>query len=251
MEYAGFLLAFVIVPTALLLASRSVRRSMGARRAAVGVALMIGAALTYTIPWDNYLISRGVWWYGDGVLFRIGYAPVEEYAFIALQPLLTAAWLYRADLDGVSQANPTAARVLGAVGCLAVAAGGAALLTVDGGLYMGAILAWAAPVLALQWAVGGGVLYRERRLLAVAVGVPTLYLCTADRLAIGRGIWTISSDHTTGLLIGGLPVEEATFFLVTNLMLVQGLILFHWLSERWDLLAPAERPTERGVETPG
>jgi lycopene cyclase domain-containing protein len=251
MEYAGFLLAFVVVPTVALLSSRSIRRSIGARRALVGVGLMVGAALSYTIPWDNYLISQGVWWYGDGVLFRIGYAPIEEYAFITLQPLLTATWLYRTDLDSVTQSNPTVARALGAVACLAVAVGGWALLSVEGGYYMGAILAWAAPVAALQWAVGGGVLWRERRLLTVAVGVPTLYLCVADRLAIGRGIWTISPEHTTGILIGGLPVEEATFFLVTNLMLVQGLVLFHWLSERWGLLTPTERATDRGVETLG
>lgn len=192
-----------------------------------------------------------MWWYGDGILFRVWYAPIEEYAFIALQPLLTAAWLYRTDLDAVTDDNPLAPRVLGTLGLLAAAVAGLALLTRGWGYYLGAIVAWAAPVLALQWAVGGGVLWRERRLVAVAVGVPTTYLCLADRLAIGRGIWTISPDHTTGLAIAGLPVEEATFFLVTNLMLVQGLVLFHWLSERRGLLVPADTETDRAIEAPG
>ncbi len=251
MEYAAFLVLFVVGPTVALLTVASVRRGLFRSRSLVAVGLMVGAALAYTIPWDNYLISQGVWWYGDGILLRIWHAPLEEYLFIALQPLLTAVWLYRADLDGVTDDNPTAPRVAGAVVCLAVAAWGLTALSVDPGRYLGAILAWAAPVVALQWAVGGGVLWREWRLVAYGVGPPTVYLCAADRLAIGRGIWTISPDHTTGVAILGLPVEEATFFLVTNLMLVQGIVLFHWLSDRWGLLAAADEPTERLVETPG
>jgi len=251
MEYAAFLVLFVVGPTVALLTVASVRRSVGRPRALVGVALMVGAALVYTIPWDNYLISRGVWWYGDGILLRIWHAPLEEYLFIGLQPLLTAVWLYRADLDGVTDANPTVPRVAGVVVCLVVAGWGLAALTANWGRYLGAILAWAAPVVALQWAVGGGVLWREWRLLAYGVGPPTVYLCATDRLAIGRGVWTISPEHTTGVAVLGLPVEEATFFLVTNLMLVQGIVLFHWLSDRWGLLAGAGEPTDRHVETPG
>lgn len=251
MEYVALLALFVVAPTAALLASGAVRRSIGRRRALVGVALMVGAALSYTIPWDNYLVAEGVWWYGDGVLARIWHAPVEEYAFIALQPLLTAAWLYRADVDAVTDRNPSFARVVGTLACLAVAVAGVAALTTPWGYYLGAILAWAGPVLALQWGVGGGVLWRERRLLLFGVGPPTVYLCLVDRLAIGRGIWTISPAHTTGVTILGLPVEEATFFLLTNLMLVQGLVLFHWLSARWNLLPDRDRAPDRRVETAG
>jgi hypothetical protein len=32
--------------------------------------------------------------------------------------------------------------------------------------------------------------------------------------------------------VAGLPVEEATFFLVTNLFVVQGLVLFQWVLDR-------------------
>jgi len=251
MQYAAFLVLFVVAPTAVLLTGASVRRSLGRRRALVGVALMVGAALAYTIPWDNYLVAAGVWWYGDGILARVWHAPVEEYAFIALQPLLTAVWLYRADVDAVGDRNPLPARGAGAVAWLAVALAGLAALTTSWGYYLGAILAWAAPVLALQWGVGGGVLWRDRRLLAYGVVPPTVYLCLADRLAIGRGIWTISPAHTTGVTVLGLPVEEATFFLVTNCMLVQGLVLFHWLSERWNLLPATDRTTDRRAEAPG
>lgn len=55
--------------------------------------------------------------------------------------------------------------------------------------------------------------------------MPTLYLWVADRIALALGIWHISDRFTTGLAHGGLPLEEALFFVVTNLLVVQGLIL--------------------------
>jgi lycopene cyclase domain-containing protein len=75
---------------------------------------------------------------------------------------------------------------------------------------------------------------RVERGLAVAVLVPTLYFCLIDRIAIGAGLWTISADHTTGLAVAGLPVEEAMFFLLTNTFAVQGLVMYMWLWDRVD-----------------
>jgi hypothetical protein len=95
---------------------------------------------------------------------------------------------------------------------------------------------WAGPLLALQWAVGGGYLVRRRHEWTVAVAVPTLYLWFADRVAIGLGVWTISNTQTLGVYILGLPLEEATFFLVTNLLVIQGLVLFEWVMHRWGRL---------------
>jgi hypothetical protein len=31
----------------------------------------------------------------------------------------------------------------------------------------------------------------------------------------------------------GLPIEEAVFFFLTSLFVVQGLVLYIWLLERW------------------
>jgi putative membrane protein len=54
----------------------------------------------------------------------------------------------------------------------------------------------------------------------------------ADALAIHLGIWSISPRYTLGVALGPLPLEEAVFFLLTNLLVVQGLAL----------LVPPERP---------
>lgn len=85
---------------------------------------------------------------------------------------------------------------------------------------------WALPILALQWVVGLPELWHARRAWILATLIPTIYLSAADRLALGNGIWTIHADRSTGILLGGLPIEEALFFLLTNLMVVQALILF-------------------------
>ena len=94
------------------------------------------------------------------------------------------------------------------------------------GLYLGLILAWACPVLAGMWGLSGRRFWRHRRLLALAVVPPTLYLWIADRAALGLGIWAIADATRTGFALLGLPVEEALFFLVTNALVVQGLLMF-------------------------
>ena len=55
---------------------------------------------------------------------------------------------------------------------------------------------------------------------------PWLYLSAADFLAIGAGTWTIDPAQTTGVLLGGvLPIEEVIFFLLTNVLIVFGMVL--------------------------
>lgn len=117
-------------------------------------------------------------------------------------------------------------RWAGALLYAATAVLGAALLRRPEGTYLGLILAWAAPILALQWAYAGGEIWSRRRVWATAVALPTIYLWIADAVAIRLGIWRISERYTLGPAIGSLPLEEAVFFLVTNLLVVQGLLLF-------------------------
>lgn len=245
MTYLGFHLVFILPPLLLLLVA--VRRAPAvlgprARWTIPAVALI---ALVWTTPWDNYLVWRGVWWYGtERVIGTIGYVPVEEYMFFVLQPLLTGLWTYWLLMRAVprdagggarSRAHPLeqgftlslgATRAIGAGVYLLLAAAGVLALTYTAGVYMGLILVWAAPVLAAQWIFAGPAVVRAPWLCATAVGVPTLYLWVADRVAIGLGIWTISPEYTTGLHLFGLPMEEALFFLVTNILVVQGILLF-------------------------
>lgn len=99
--------------------------------------------------------------------------------------------------------------------------------------YMGLIVAWASPVVLLQWAFGGDIFWQNKVSFITSIAVPTLYLWFADAVAIGLNIWTISPKYTTGIQIGSLPIEEAIFFLMTNMMVVQGLKLFWYFSEKF------------------
>ena len=86
-------------------------------------------------------------------------------------------------------------------------------------------LGWALPVLTLQWAVGHVLLWRKRAILLLGALFPTLYLSVADHLAIGSGIWLLHPSRLLGIYVGNVPVEEIIFFLVTNLMVVQTVLL--------------------------
>ena len=47
----------------------------------------------------------------------------------------------------------------------------------------------------------------------------------ADKVALDAGTWTISEESSTGAKIGGVPIEEAIFFLLTTWVSAQGVIL--------------------------
>jgi lycopene cyclase domain-containing protein len=232
LSYLGFHAVFVLPPLLALIALRPPLLSAAGRTERTALGIMVVAAVVYTTPWDNYMIERGVWFYGEGaVLVRFGAVPLGEYLFFVLQTVVTGLWLswYGVPTDfapGDWRARP---RVAGALLALGVTAAGVASLTTPRGFYLGAILAWACPLFALQAGVGGGYLVRTWRRWGVAVAVPTLYFAAADRVAIGIGIWTISTDTSTGLFVLGLPVEEGLFFLVTNLLVVWGMTLYGWL----------------------
>ena len=229
--------AVAILPVIAGLALFARYRLSSRRDVLTATAVLAGLALVYTTPWDNYLILRGVWWYGEGaVLTRFWAAPLGEYLFFVFQPVLVALWLARFSVDtSRSLSIPLATRALGALAAGVVAAAGLALLGDDSGLYLGSLLVWSAPILAIQWTFGWPFLVAEWRTVAAGTLVPMLYLWVADRVALALGIWVLSDRYTTGLAVPllGLPIEEAVFFLLTSLFVVQGVVLYVWLVARW------------------
>jgi lycopene cyclase domain-containing protein len=240
--YLGFHLLFLVPPIAFLSVLAYVRpAAVWGRVPFFGLGVILVLAVAYTTPWDNLLISHGVWRYGDGVTVgSIWAAPLGEYLFFVLQPILVTLWLYNLDIstDGSLRLS-FRTRLVGLAAGLAVGTLGIGLLFVGfSTLYLGAILAWAGPILAIQWAFGWTHLVRARRTVAIAVGVPTVYLCLIDWYAITTGLWTVSTAYSVGITLFGLPIEEAVFFLVTNAFVVQGLVLYLWLVDQWPTVAP-------------
>lgn len=229
MTYLQFHMVFTLPAVFILKWTGPRLVSSDATKAVLSLLTISVIAFVWTTPWDNYLVARGVWGYGDGrVLSTWGHVPVEEYFFFIIQPVITGLWLYRliwGRRTDSKRAPSRKARIAGTILFSVLSLIGLSLLQYDSTLYLGLILVWSCPLLAFQWLYGGHHLWRLRRIWFLATAIPTVYLWAADLFAIKRGIWFISDRFTIGVDAFGLPVEEALFFLVTNLLVVQGLIL--------------------------
>lgn len=196
---------------------------------------LTGVAVLYTTPWDNYLVAAGIWTYPPDRVWgiRLGWVPLEEYLFFILQTLLTTGWLWGWSARSSNRYSVRASGWLrwGMTGILGIGAGVAWYGFYHGGdhlTYLTLILGWALPVIAGQWALGARAFLQHRRLLLTGILPPTLYLWAADTIAIKLGIWHIAEATSLQLYLpGGLPVEEAIFFLVTNLLVGLGFVLVH------------------------
>jgi lycopene beta-cyclase len=177
-----------------------------------------------------------VWWYGtDRVLGTIGYVPVEEYLFFVLQPLLTGAWTYLLLMPAAGaprRARTRRRRWLGsprstlgvAVYALLTPAGAAGTDVRAGDCTSGS--SWPGRRRCCGAVVVHGGNWARPRPCSPSRG-------RADALSVDRRPhrdrrWhlDISPRYTTGIHLAGLPLEEAVFFLVTNLLVVQGVLLF-------------------------
>lgn len=234
MTYLQFLIIFLGLP--LIFAIRFYRKSNLPHKTEFfwGIAVLVFLAVSYTTPWDNYLVMTNVWTYGpDRVLGTIGYVPVEEYGFFVLQTILTGLWCFYLQKSFPLKKSPAKSPIKLFVTILYFALFGLGVygLFVTEMRYLGLILAWAMPVLILQWVLGGQYLINNAKIFITSFMVPTVYFWFADGLAIYLKIWDISTVFTIGWGVGPLPLEEATFFLITNLMVAQGLILFVVMEE--------------------
>ncbi|KAJ3096669.1 hypothetical protein HDU97_005699 [Phlyctochytrium planicorne] len=202
------------------------------------ILLLSAIAVVYTTPWDNFIIAQGAWSYpAERVMGVVGYAPIEEYAFFIIQTVFTGlatllvqrwgppthylkavplAWtallLFLLQfVVGITMLTTSAFEVLG--------------WTKGRCFYMGALLSWTAPVLALQWSVAGAYILMRYRAAALSIWLPTIYLCWVDHSSIEKGVWEISDDRTLGIMVTRhLPLEEASFFFLVNCMIVFGLM---------------------------
>lgn len=235
MTYLQFLLIFILPLLLLEMAIFLRARDSAKRLFVVGLLLLSALALAYTFPWDSYLIAKGIWSYSpERVLGSLGYVPYEECAFFLLQTWLSGLWCFfvrhRFVISGLDDRRTW--NISGSVFLLLLWVIGLLGLRSDGSLYMSLILCWSLPVIILQWMVGGGHLVSNAKGLFWAAAPPTVYLWAVDAVAIHFGVWRISPVYTTGVKLFNLPIEEALFFLVTNLMIVQGLILLNTMGQK-------------------
>lgn len=242
MTYFGFLFRFLVIPILVFVAlacwtAKKDSQIRGFRRGralwmAIGVHVLL--AVTYTTPWDNYLVATGVWYYNPDLVtgLVIGYVPIEEYTFFVLETLLAGLWWWYIAhrLSPPAQAfkpnRPLVTLSAGFITVLWLSFAFLFLLGSEPWVYLSIILFWALPPVILQMLFGADILWHYRKLVFWGFFIPGLYLSLMDIVALRETTWTISPHQTTGIqLFGILPIEEVVFFFVTNILLIFGMTL--------------------------
>lgn len=241
MTYFGILFVFVVIPIILFGAlnywhdkrQKHIPENLRLLPPLTMILILVGIAVIYTTPWDNYLVATSVWWYDLNLVtgIVIGWVPIEEYSFFVLQSLMTGLWvmLLMRYLRTETPFVPRPGIRKGAVAFFGIIWLGSLIILLVGwkpGNYLGLELVWALLPILLQMAFGADILWHHRKLVGVAILTSTLYLCGVDFMGIAGGTWTINPELTTGIVFFDvLPLEEALFFLLTNILLVGGLVL--------------------------
>jgi lycopene cyclase domain-containing protein len=250
MTYFGFLLRFLFIPILIFLAialwdNRQGRQINGFRNGKavwIAIAVHMFLAVAYTTPWDNYLVATGVWYYNPNLVtgIVIGYVPIEEYTFFVLETILAGLWWWflARRLSPLPAGGEAGVRKNFTPNKRLVHLSASALVLVwiiftylffFGDVkwtYLSITLFWALPAMFPQMLFGADILWHHRKLVFWAIMVPGTYLSLMDIVALRATTWAISTSQTTGILFFKiLPLEEATFFFVTNMMITFGITL--------------------------
>ncbi|KAK2048628.1 Phytoene synthase [Colletotrichum somersetense] len=202
---------------------------------------IVTIAFVATIPWDSYLIRTSIWTYPpDAVLGPTLYdIPVEELFFFIIQTYITAQLyiiLNKPVLHAQYLNSPAtlpqwikSGKLAGQLALFGSVLLGTWLIAKEGeGTYLGLILVWACTFALFTWTITAHFLLALPLACTVLpILLPTVYLWIVDEMALGRGTWAIESGTKLELqLFGSLDIEEATFFLVTNMLIVFGIAAF-------------------------
>ena len=199
--------------------------------------LVLAAVMIFTTPWDNLAAKWGIWGFPrEKYSLRIGYLPVEEYAFFLLQSanvMLAMRALFHfvpAWMTGqITVINRWTLILLGAsvVPWLLVAAQLWWLRRKVGARVNYAVhLAWFLPVIYFQWVLVPPLFLGHAGLLALLMLAFGVYYTAADLAAVRAGTWHFDEKQITGVKFAGvLPWEEIAFFFLTSLLVAQSYLL--------------------------
>lgn len=241
MTYFGFLLRFLVIPILIFLAitwwdNKNNRPTLGftnGRAVWIAILVHILLAVTYTTPWDNYLVATGVWFYNPDLVTGIvfGYVPIEEYTFFVLETILSGLWWWflarRISEPGGFKASMPARVTSSIVLFIAWVIFTAIFFSNNEPLtYLSITLFWAFPAILPQLLYGADILWHHRTLVLLSILVPGTHLSLMDIIALNETTWSISKAQTTGILFFGiLPLEEVVFFFITNILITFGMTL--------------------------
>ncbi|KAI9925095.1 hypothetical protein MW887_006503 [Aspergillus wentii] len=194
---------------------------------------LVTIAVVSTIPWDSYLIVNSIWTYPPDAVIgpTLWSIPLEEVFFFIIQTYNTSLlyiMLTKRLVLPMYLGVPKCLNTKRNIGTLTILTGSclgiAGIYYGEKYTYIGLILAWVCPFMLLQWVIAYRfMLQLPRREILVCIFLPTFYLWAVDTIALGNGTWVIEDDTKLNIqLWGRLDIEEALFFLVTNVMIILG-----------------------------
>nr|QSV51899.1 Bifunctional lycopene cyclase/phytoene synthase [Vector pRS425_YPRCtau3-BTS1-CrtI-CrtYB] len=210
------------------------------------ISILVFIAFSATTPWDSWIIRNGAWTYpsaesGQGVFGTFLDVPYEEYAFFVIQTVITGLVYVLATrhlLPSLALPKTRSSALSLALKALiplpiiylftAHPSPSPDPLVTDHYFYMRALSLLITPPTMLLAALSGEYAFdwksgRAKSTIATIM-IPTVYLIWVDYVAVGQDSWSINDEKIVGWRLGGvLPIEEAMFFLLTNLMIVLGL----------------------------
>ncbi|KAJ5634787.1 phytoene synthase, partial [Penicillium herquei] len=197
-----------------------------------------------TLPWDSYLVRNKVWTYPDTSVSGITLlsVPIEEVFFFCIQTYNTS-MIYtivtrRLVMPAYLKKSHRVTRVSVALLLALLTVIGVVMFQARGKYtYMGMILGWAGAWLLFQWILCSHMVINfPIKELLTSVMLPTAFLWMVDTLSLGNGTWVIEKSTKLDFqLWGKLDIEEALFFLVTNILVVQGMIIADCVIAETDL----------------
>ena len=204
---------------------------------ALAFGLVLLAVVVFTTPWDNLAAKWGIWGFPrDKYSLRLGYLPIEEYAFFLLQSvnvMLAVRALFRFFPDWLTGQETGMGKWT--LICLAASVIPWAMIAAQlrwlrrkaGPCVNYAIhLAWFLPVIYVQWILAPPLFLGHAALLALVTTTFGVYYTLADLVAVRGGTWFFDEKQITGVKLGGLlPWEEIAFFFLTSLLVAQSYLL--------------------------
>lgn len=87
------------------------------------------------------------------------------------------------------------------------------------------LLLWMGPVVLLQWAIAGRILWRNRRAILWPTALVGSYLIATDVVAVAFGVWHFDPQLILGINPLGVPIEEWLFFYLTAFIVAQAFVM--------------------------
>ena len=235
MTYLRFHLIFNLPILIILAAMTGTVPWTSAELEAAGLVLL--AVMIFTSPWDNLAAKWGIWGFPRAKYsVRIGYLPVEEYAFFLLQSA-NVMLAVRACFHFVPDWQTGQETGLGIITLICLAASVIPWIFIAINLRRlrrkagprvnyAVHLAWFLPVIYTQWVLAPFLFFEHLSLLLLTTVAFGVYYTLADLAAVRAGTWFFDEKQITGVKLGGvLPWEEIAFFFLTSLLVAQSYLL--------------------------